>query len=85
MAPSGCPESVRLFVAEGGAELQLQVQGYLVPDKRVSLAESEDCPSARTGLDAVVDHLFARLRGTNNLVFGGSRKVVEAVADRLRS
>jgi ATP-dependent helicase Lhr and Lhr-like helicase len=80
----GAPEGVRLLVAEGRAEIQLQVRGYLVPDERASSAEPEEGPSESTGLDAVADHLFARLRGSNNLVFGGSRQRVEALADRLR-
>jgi len=43
----GAPESLGLLVAEGGAELQLQVQGYLVPHERVSPAESEDWRARR--------------------------------------
>ena len=35
-------------------------------------------------LDDIADHLFDKLRGANNLVFGGSRRTVEAAADRLR-
>lgn len=80
----GAPAGVRLIVAEGGAELQLQVRGYLVPGERASSPEPEEGPVAPTGLDAVADHLFARLRGSNNLVFGGSRERVESLADRLR-
>lgn len=80
----GAPDSVQLIVAEGGAELQLQVRGYLVPDERASAAEPEEGTVAPTGLDAVAGHLFARLRGSNNLVFGGSRRRVESLADRLR-
>lgn len=80
----GAPERVRLLVGDGATELQLQVRAYLVPDERLSPAEPESGPAASTGLDAVADHLFARLRGENNLVFGGSRQRVESVADRLR-
>jgi ATP-dependent Lhr-like helicase len=35
-------------------------------------------------LDFIANHLFANLRGSNNLVFGGSRRTVEAASDRLR-
>jgi ATP-dependent Lhr-like helicase len=38
----------------------------------------------RIALDDIADHLFANLRGSNNLVFGGSRRTVESAADRLR-
>jgi len=37
-----------------------------------------------TAINAICDHLFDVLRGSNNLVFGGSRRVVEIVADALR-
>ncbi|TIS12682.1 MAG: DEAD/DEAH box helicase, partial [Mesorhizobium sp.] len=36
-------------------------------------------------LDFIADHMFATLRGANNLVFAGSRRRVEALADRLRT
>ena len=36
-------------------------------------------------INAICDHLFDVLRGSNNLVFGGSRRVVEIVADALRA
>lgn len=78
------PDQVRLIVAEGGAELQLQVRGYLEPMQSASTAEPGTEPVSATGLDAIADHMFARLRGSNNLVFGGSRQRVEALADGLR-
>lgn len=36
-------------------------------------------------LDHIADHIFSNLWGSNNLVFAGSRRRVEAVADRLRT
>ena len=39
-------------------------------------------PSA---IHVISDHLFGVLRGSNNLVFGGSRRTVETLADALRS
>lgn len=36
-------------------------------------------------LDYIADHIFKNLRGSNNLLFAGSRRRVEAVADRLRT
>lgn len=66
-------------------ELRLQIRGYLDPEDAEDIDEAEDeNGSARRALDAISDHLFATLRGSNNLVFGGSRRTVEAVADRLR-
>lgn len=70
------PSSVGLIEAEGhGAELRLQVRGY------VSGGEDTDAPSAT---DAISDHLFKHLRGCDNLIFAGARKNVEIYADRLR-
>ena len=79
------PGRVRIITGEGGAELQLQVRGYLDAEADGAKANPEAVESSeKTSLTQVVDHLFARLRGTNNLVFGGSRQRVEAVADGLR-
>ena len=70
-------EAVQLIEAKGGeAELLLQLRGY------VSGGEDEDAPSAT---DAVSEHLFKHLRGSDNLVFAGARQWVEIYADRLRN
>lgn len=69
------PASVKLLQAEGGdAELMLQLRGY------VSGEEDDDASSATA---AVASHLFANLRGADNLVFAGSRQSVEIYADQL--
>ena len=69
------PEDVAMIVADAGeAELRLQVKGYV--------RGGEDGPSAD---DAVADELFARLRGSDNLVFAGARNRVELYADKLRA
>lgn len=79
------PARVRLVRGEGGAELRLQVRGYLMPNERANPVASpggkDEMPS---GLPAVAAHLFTTLRGSNNLVFCGSRNRVEALADLLR-
>lgn len=68
--------AVQLLQASGGeAELRLQMRGYQAG------AEDETAPSAT---DAIADHLFRHLRGSDNLVFAGSRQTVEIYADRLR-
>ena len=70
------PSGVGLIEAEGhGAELRLQVRGY------VSGGADMTAPSAT---DAISDHLFKHLRGSDNLIFAGARKNVEIYADRLR-
>lgn len=71
------PDHVEVVEAQGGsAELQLQVRGYLSGD------QDEDAPSATA---TISEHLFQHLRGTDNLVFAGSRQKVEIYADRLRT
>ncbi len=74
------PHGVRLVRSPpGGSNLQLQVRGYVEP-LRPQATEGEGDLALRT----VADHLMGTLRGSNSLVFGGSRRRVEMVADLLR-
>lgn len=80
-------QDVEILEVKGNApELKLQVKGYTEPpalndrDK----AEITDKPVLPTALDRICEHVFETLRGSNNLVFGGSRRTVESAADRLR-
>lgn len=84
------PYSVEILEAKSDSpELRLQVRGYVEapelddPDHAEGATGAEETPR-RIALDDIADHLFATLRGTNNLVFGGSRRTVESAADRLR-
>ena len=79
------PESVSIVEsAVDSPELLLQVRAYCDPEEieDADNLESEEQPVA---LDLIADHMFATLRGSNNLVFAGSRKRVESLADRLRT
>lgn len=78
------PERVAVLRAvAGGPGVRLQVRGYEeLPDAEGVDEIAED--GADDALSRIADHLFANLRGSNNLVFGGSRRTVEALADRLR-
>ncbi len=68
------PSSVQVIEAEGGeAELRLQMKGY------VAGKDSEGSAQSR-----VAQELFARLRGSDNLIFAGTREQVELYADALR-
>lgn len=68
------PEQVVDIIAKAGeAELQMQLRAY------ISGGDEDDA-----ALRAVSDHLFDRLRGSNNLIFAGSRGRVEDIADKLR-
>lgn len=78
------PDAVRVLQAEGsGPGIKLQIRGYEeLPEADGSDALAEEgMPDA---LSHIADHLFLTLRGSNNLVFAGSRRTVEDVADRLR-
>lgn len=75
---------IRIEATAGAPELRLQVRGYIDPagpDPRDDLEEEGRAPRA---LDLIADHIFETLRGSNNLVFAGSRRRVEALSDRLR-
>jgi ATP-dependent Lhr-like helicase len=84
------PANVEILKAKSDApELRLQVRGYREPpdlddQDRAEVEEPAPRHANRVALDNISDHLFETLRGANNLVFGGSRRTVEATADRLR-
>jgi ATP-dependent Lhr-like helicase len=71
------PESVEVIESKGsGAELRLQLRGYM----------SGDGDEAQRAIEReIAAHLFEKLRDSNNLVFAGSRRTVETYADRLRT
>ena len=71
------PNDVETVIAEGGeAELLLQLRGY------ISSGDDNEGDAATTEISK---HLFENLRGSDNLIFAGSRGRVEEFADRLRS
>jgi ATP-dependent Lhr-like helicase len=85
------PGKVAVLSDAGGLDVKLQVRGYVEKDAKnrprqeLLGAESPDDEEPPTSaIEAISDHLFETLRGSNNLVFGGSRRTVETVADALR-
>ena len=79
------PGCVQLVTSTSGSpELKLQIKGYVEPPDGEEIDEIEDDNGKRVALDDIADDAFAKLRGSNNLLFGGSRRTVEAMADRLR-
>lgn len=70
--------------AAGAPELRLQVRSYLEPENTEEADALENEEGPKVALDDIADHLFENLRGSNNLLFAGSRRRVEAMADRLR-
>ena len=83
------PNHVEILMgATDAPELRLQIRGYVEPPDLDDPDRAEGAEAAseegRIALDFIADHLFENLRGSNNLVFGGSRRTVESAADRLR-
>ncbi|KKB09471.1 DEAD/DEAH box helicase [Devosia chinhatensis] len=79
------PDTVSIVESASDApELRLQIRAYSDPvdTDDIDGLEVDGKPIA---LDYIADHIFKNLRGSNNLVFAGSRRRVEAVADRLRT
>ena len=73
----GNSESVDLLESDSaGAELRIQIRGYIEGDD----TDPEDDSAKRE----VTKHLFSNLRDKPNLVFAGSRQNVEWYADALR-
>ena len=89
LRPEAPDKIVQLISRSEGQELRIQLRGYVVrshdnlPDSgEVQLDETDTSDASATR--AVGEHLFDRLRGTNNLVFSGSRQNVEIYSDMLR-
>lgn len=72
------PKSVEIIESEEGeAELLLQVRGYLrsKPDPEADIIDDTH---------QIASHIFAHLRGQDNLIFANSRRNVEYFSDLLR-
>ena len=70
------PDSVKWIEEKGQGELLLELRGYSTG------SADENIPCAT---EAVSRHIFKNLRGSNNLVFAGSRNSVEVYSDLLRN
>ena len=66
------------------SELKVQIRGYIEPPDESGADDMEVENGHRHAIDEIADHLFKVLRGKNHLVFGGSRRTVETLSDRLR-
>ena len=79
------PDAVDVLEDKSGqAELRLQIRAVREPPVNPLKADTDD-EAETTALSQVADHLFGVLRGSNNLVFAPSRKLVETLADKLRA
>jgi ATP-dependent Lhr-like helicase len=79
-------QNVRLIISKaGGQELLIQVRGYLCPAFVKTDGDGDEGDDPTLGSEnAIADHLYRVLRGTNNLVFPNSRQKVEFYTDALR-
>ena len=71
--------------SDASQEVRLQIRGYTA-DEHEGLQADDHAPAEATprGPSAIAEHLFAVLRGNDNLVFCNSRNEVETYADLLR-
>jgi len=77
--------NAEILAVEGkGPPLKLQIRGYVDPPKDDGDDAAQGDENPEDALSQIADHAFSVLRGDNNLMFAGSRKNVEALADRLR-
>lgn len=77
--------NAEILVVEGkGPPLKLQIRGYIDPPEDDGDQSALGDENPEDALSQITDHAFGVLRGDNNLMFAGSRKNVEALADRLR-
>lgn len=89
LRPEAPDKVVQLVSRSEGQVLRVQLRAY-VARKCDGQRGSEDPDPERSDVSglsakrAVGEHLFNKLRGTNNLVFAGSRQSVEVYADLLR-
>ena len=63
-----------------GAELKMQLRAYRVGKQKTADDDHSNASAER----AIAEHMFATLRGKQNLIFAGSRQRVEIYADLLR-
>ena len=83
-----------ITAADDTQELRLQLRGYEVTPAHLSPAQADKAETHGEQVEveditagdrlAVADHLFATLRGTDNLIFANSRRNVEIYADLLK-
>jgi ATP-dependent Lhr-like helicase len=79
----GAGDSVEILESrEDTRTLMVQVRGYLAAEPPTEPDPDEESPDQDRLV--IAEHLFATLRGTDNLVFANSRRSVEEFADLLR-
>ncbi len=89
LRPEAPDKVVQLVSGSGGQELRIQLRGYVSqkPDEQHDPEKNQSNDRILPEDSAVREvgkHLFDKLRGSNNLVFAGSRNSVEVYSDLLR-
>src|SRR5262249_10370579 len=82
LRPTQPDQVVVIESAGGGQDLRVEVRAYLEADTKPDETVEEKIPPKAA--EEIAKHLFERLRGSDNLIFAGSRQRVEYFADRLR-
>ena len=84
LRPDAADQVNTIVSSAGGSEFLLQLRGYVITAQSDNKSGAPDDKVAGSCDDAIARHLFKNLRGSQNLVFAGSRARVEEFADRLR-
>lgn len=84
----GCADEVDLLEAKGdGSDLLIQLRGYVAGGRLGADGDEGETPNDHEEMGSaeteIAKHLFAKLRGSNNLIFAGSRQQVELLSNRL--
>jgi ATP-dependent Lhr-like helicase len=82
----GDGERVKQIVSSAsGQEIRLQIRGYRdVPPTPDAPGAADASVHEQSARGAIAEHLFATVRGSDNLVFANSRREVEEYTDALR-
>lgn len=81
------PDEVTVLTSRSGnSELLVQIKGY-VEDDNIQDADGleDDGAGGSLALDRIADDIHRVSKGSNNLIFVGSRRRVESITDRLRT
>ncbi len=88
LRPDGAKEVALIVANSGGQELKVLIKGYVEKPPRIDVEPELADPAMEDLVQGstleVAQHLYAALRGSNNLVFPNSRRQVEIYADLLR-
>jgi ATP-dependent Lhr-like helicase len=82
LRPASHASAVLIQSSGGGAEIKLQIRGYV---ERQSDFSTESEPDRYSPTGEIVQHLYATLKDSTNLVFANRKSDVESYTDKLRA